>query len=114
MQNITDSTQQLCVKVSEGFEFIFFNQIVYIKADLKHTLVFAMDREKPIQSLECFSEIVNKLPGKPSFFVCKRSHVISQWHMKKYIKKQRRVITPKGEIIISKEHVKEFETLYCK
>jgi DNA-binding LytR/AlgR family response regulator len=114
MQCTHEWYQKLSLKVPDGFEFVFLYKIVYIEANDKHVLIFLDDRDKPIESQSCFSEIVSKLPAKPLFYVCERSHVISQLHVDKYIKKLRLVITPKGEVPISKEHVKEFEELFCR
>jgi DNA-binding LytR/AlgR family response regulator len=116
MQNMYEwyPYHKLSLKVGDGYEFVFFTEIVYVEACDKHVLVYLINRDKPIESQSCFSEILEKLPEKPLFYVCERSHIISMIYIDKFVKKTRELITSKGKITISKKHVKEFEDLFCK
>lgn len=66
----------ISVKTARGIEFILYNEIIFIKADLRYSQIYVKDQPNPVKVYSPMNSLERILPGD-LFYRCHRSYLIN-------------------------------------
>jgi len=97
------------LKTITGYEFLNYDEIIRVEANRKVTLVYIVNRDKPL-IVFCNLLTIESLLSIPAFYRCHRSHIVNIRHIKGFLVKSRQLVMINGnEIPISEERIREFK-----
>jgi len=97
----------LTVRTNKGIESLAFSDIIYFKADRKHTIIYLTDPKKPQRVLLTISSLEDSLPTD-LFFMSHRSYIINMEHRKLLGKDHKILLTDGHYVPISEERIPEY------
>jgi len=99
--------------VFDGMIICNYQNIVRVEALGKYSIAYLFNKNDPIKILKSICEIWRMLAEFNIFFQCHRSHIINTQFIDKYITKMNIIVTPKGNVPISRRKSKEFLNIIC-
>jgi two-component system LytT family response regulator len=97
----------LNVKTIKGYEFIPFNEIIFIKADHKYSLIFLLDQIRPVKAFASITLFESILPAT-LFYRCHRSYIINLKYRRILDKNRCVFMTGNHQLPISDDKLDDF------
>jgi len=97
------------LKTIIGYEFLNYDEIICVEANRKVTLVYIVNRDKPLMVFYNLLTIESLL-SIPAFYRCHRSHIVNMRHIKGFLVKSHQLVMINGnEIPISEGRIRDFK-----
>jgi two-component system, LytTR family, response regulator len=107
MEKSTYSDNDLIsVKTARGIEFLLYNEIIFIRADLRYSLIYIRDQEHPVKVYSSINSLERILPGD-LFYRCHRSYLINMKFRKVLGKDRTMVLSGNHNIPVSRKCLKD-------
>ena len=114
MESDANTSKQLSLPNGTGYVFFNVAEVVRFEAGHNCAFIYFIGQDEYQRVLPKICEIAAILAEYKCIYQTNRSHIINQMHVVEFRKKERIIVTRKGDVPIAEERVREYEDRFCR